>query len=96
MFADTLVLEQTADTLVKSPFVTKKRGLVERASINTFHIQCRILNWLIQIPMGVTYYISHIFHNAPRLYHDRTVRDVPEVVGFRSGFLATGQVWLHR
>jgi hypothetical protein len=93
---DTLALEQTADTLVESPFVTKERGLLERTLINTFYIQCRFLNWLIQIPMGVTYFISHSFHNAPRLYHDRTVRDIPEVIGFRSGFLATGQVSLHR
>ena len=30
------------------------------------------------------------FHNAPKLYHDPTVNDIPQVISIRSGFREAG------
>ncbi|PLB37140.1 putative UDP-glucose,sterol transferase [Aspergillus candidus] len=49
-----------------------------------------ILNWTITIPTDLTLSLSKGFHNAPRLYHDTTVEDLPKVMGWRSGFRAAG------
>lgn len=51
----------------------------------------RLLNWLITIPTDVTLSLSKGFHNAPKLYHDRTVAETPTVMGVRSGFRAAGK-----
>ncbi|KAE8361542.1 hypothetical protein BDV27DRAFT_132880 [Aspergillus caelatus] len=72
-----------------------KRGFLQRTAVNIFYVQCRFLNWLIQIPMGTTYLLAHGLHNIPRLYHDRTVRDTPEIIGFRSGLHAAGKVFIN-
>ncbi|PKX91190.1 putative UDP-glucose,sterol transferase [Aspergillus novofumigatus IBT 16806] len=51
----------------------------------------RLLNWAITIPTDVTLSLSKGFHNAPKLYHDRTVAKTPTVMGVRSGFRAAGK-----
>lgn len=56
----------------------------------------RLLNWLITIPTDVTLSLSKGFHNAPKLYHDRTVAETPTVMGVRSGFRAAGKVGIPR
>jgi hypothetical protein len=52
----------------------------------------RLLNWAITVPTDVTLSLSKGFHNAPKLYHDRTVAKTPTVMGVRSGFRAAGKV----
>lgn len=37
--------------------------------------------------------IAKGFHNAPKLYHDRSVREVEKITGFESGIRAAGKVW---
>ncbi|KAF4169706.1 hypothetical protein CNMCM6936_006865 [Aspergillus lentulus] len=51
----------------------------------------RLLNWVIAIPTDVTLSLSKGFHNAPKLYHDRTVAKTPTVMGVRGGLRAAGK-----
>ncbi|RHZ49379.1 putative UDP-glucose,sterol transferase [Aspergillus thermomutatus] len=51
----------------------------------------RLLNWVITIPTDVTLTLSKGFHNAPKLYHDSTVAEIPTVMGLRGGFRAAGK-----
>ncbi|RLL97413.1 hypothetical protein CFD26_102231 [Aspergillus turcosus] len=51
----------------------------------------RLLNWAITVPTDVTLSLSKGFHNAPKLYHDRTVATIPTVMGVRSGLRAAGK-----
>ncbi|KAF7125572.1 hypothetical protein CNMCM5793_001789 [Aspergillus hiratsukae] len=51
----------------------------------------RLLNWVIMLPTDVTLSLSKGFHNAPKLYHDRTVANTPTVMGVRSGLRAAGK-----
>lgn len=47
---------------------------------------------VIWLPTDFSLGMTRGFHNAPKLYHDRTVIDTPQVVGLRSGFSAAGKV----
>ncbi|THD00187.1 hypothetical protein EYZ11_000378 [Aspergillus tanneri] len=50
-----------------------------------------LLNVGIRIPHDVTLSLSKGFHNAPKLYHDQTVQEIPSVLGMRSGLRAAGK-----
>ncbi|EAU32050.1 predicted protein [Aspergillus terreus NIH2624] len=50
----------------------------------------QVLNWVLLLPTDLTLSLSKGFHNAPKLYHDKTVLDTPKVRGVRSGFRAAG------
>ncbi|KAF9889619.1 hypothetical protein FE257_007127 [Aspergillus nanangensis] len=58
---------------------------------NTSYMGRRVLNWIVQVPMGVTLGLSQGFHDAPRWYGDKTVRELPRVKGLRSGLAAAGK-----
>jgi hypothetical protein len=47
---------------------------------------------IIWLPTDFSLGMARGFHNAPKLYHDTTVIDTPQVVGLRSGFTAAGKV----
>ncbi|KAF7167269.1 hypothetical protein CNMCM5623_000631 [Aspergillus felis] len=51
----------------------------------------RLLDWAITVPTDVTLSLSKGFHNAPKLYNDRTVLQTPTVMGVRGGFRAAGK-----
>lgn len=52
----------------------------------------KLLKTVIWLPTDVTLSLSKGFHNAPKLYNDRTVKATPTVIGFRSGVRAAGTV----
>lgn len=58
----------------------------------TGQVAKHILDWVIMLPGDITLSLSRGFHNAPELYHDRTVTTVPKVIGARSGFHAAREV----
>lgn len=58
----------------------------------TGQVAKHILDWVIMLPGDITLSLSRGFHNAPRLYHDRTVTTVPKVIGAHSGFHAAREV----
>lgn len=50
------------------------------------------LNFLLVLPTDFTLSLSKGFHNAPKLYGDKTVESIPKVIGIKSGFRAAGKV----
>lgn len=52
----------------------------------------KFVNFIIWPPTDLFLSLSKGFHNAPKLYRDPMVQDVPTVIGFRSGFRAAGKV----
>ena len=53
------------------------------------------LNFALILPTDFTLSLSKGFHNAPKLYHDETVKPIPKVVGIKTGFRAAGKVSKH-
>lgn len=47
---------------------------------------------IISVPADLTLSLSKGFHNAPKYYHDTTVRKLPRVDGVQSGLQAAGKV----
>ncbi|KAL4783745.1 hypothetical protein BJX76DRAFT_348307 [Aspergillus varians] len=58
---------------------------------NSSYTGRRVMNWAIEIPSGLTLLLSQGFHDAPRWYHDRTVKDTPVAHDIRSGLKAAGK-----
>lgn len=50
------------------------------------------LNFMLVLPTDLTLSLSKGFHNAPKLYHDDTVKPIPKAMGIKSGFRAAGKV----
>jgi hypothetical protein len=50
------------------------------------------LNFVLVLPTDFTLSLSKGFHNAPKLYHDKTVEPIPRVIGIKSGLRAAGKV----
>ncbi|GAB1200441.1 hypothetical protein APSETT444_009814 [Aspergillus pseudonomiae] len=74
-----------------TPSMVVKRNPLQRVAINSSYLGRRVLNWVVEVPMGVTLLFSQFAHIAPRFYNDETVRELPEVTGIRSGFVAAGK-----
>ena len=79
-----------------TPSMVVKRNPLQNIAVNTSYLGRRVLNWVVEVPMGVTLLFSQFTHNVPRCYNDKTVRELPEVTGVRSGFVAAGKVMLLR
>ena len=73
-------------------FMNRGAASVSNVLINSGYTGRQLLDWIIEIPMSVTFLLCHTFHNAPRFYHDQTVREAPIATGVKSGFVAAGQV----
>lgn len=52
----------------------------------------RVVNIGLKSPMNFALGISKGFHNAPKLYGDKSVREVDKVTGFHSGLKTAGKV----
>ncbi|PTU23545.1 hypothetical protein P175DRAFT_0543946 [Aspergillus ochraceoroseus IBT 24754] len=93
--------KETADTSYTTDsgdgacMAVQKTSTISYMVANTSYTCRRILNLIIEIPMGITLLLSQGFHDAPRWYHDRTVRDTPVVSDVRSGFAAAGKEFRH-
>ncbi|KAK2751038.1 hypothetical protein FQN57_000113 [Myotisia sp. PD_48] len=86
------------------PHSAKKKGLKDpgtvvshppkidmQTAIGTGIAASRLVNIGLAAPMYFTLGISKGFHNAPKLYGDKTVREVEKVTGFHSGLKAAGK-----
>lgn len=58
-------------------------------------IAIKLLDLVLVLPADFTLSLTKGFHNAPKLYHDSTVREIPTVRSIRSGFRAAGSVFIH-
>lgn len=52
----------------------------------------KLVKTIIWLPTDLALSLSKGFHNLPKLYNDRMVKETPKVVGFRSGVRAAGTV----
>lgn len=82
----------TRSSSSKSGQKTEDSGRFSEVGYHTGQVAKHILDWVIMLPGDITLSLSRGFHNAPELYHDRTVTTVPKVIGTRSGFHAAREV----
>lgn len=75
-----------------TPTKSPKVNVLYEASFHGSKMSKKFLRLIIVLPTDVSLSMARGFHNAPKLYHDLTVNDVPQVIGFRSGFRAAGKV----
>jgi hypothetical protein len=52
----------------------------------------RIIGAGLKSPLDFTHGLARGFHNAPKLYGDKTVREADKITGFQSGLVAAGKV----
>lgn len=71
---------------------SKPHGFFGEVGIHGGRMSKRFVNFMIWLPTDVSLSLSKGFHNAPKLYHDSTVKPTPKVHGVRSGFRAAGHV----
>ncbi|KAB8222972.1 hypothetical protein BDV33DRAFT_229054 [Aspergillus novoparasiticus] len=64
---------------------------VPRAAARTEHLAQEVLDIIVIPPMEISLTLSKGFHNAPLVFHDNSVRDIPRATGIRSGLKAAGK-----
>ncbi|KAJ5124951.1 UDP-glucuronosyl/UDP-glucosyltransferase [Penicillium bovifimosum] len=69
---------------------TKPGGAIYEIRTHGSRMSKKLLKTIIWLPTDLTLSLSKGFHNAPKLYHDPMVKDMPKVIGFRSGLSAAG------
>ncbi|KAE8349545.1 hypothetical protein BDV28DRAFT_163518 [Aspergillus coremiiformis] len=80
----TLTRRQTKDQHSSTQVVLAETGY------HTSKFAKQVLNLAIVLPADCILSLTKGFHNAPKLYHDTTVRRIPKVLNVRSGFQAAG------
>lgn len=75
-----------------TPSKPPKFTLLREAALHGSQMSKKILRVIIWVPTDLSLGMTRGFHNAPKLYHDRTVKDVPKVASLRSGIRAAGKV----
>lgn len=86
----TLQLEKTM-TMSGGTEAPKRHNFMTEAASQGSKMSKKLINLLIWLPTDLSLSLSKGFHNAPKLYHDQTVKETPKVIGVRSGFRAAGQ-----
>jgi hypothetical protein len=69
-----------------------KFTILHEAASHGCKMSKKLLKVIIWLPTDLSLSMARGFHNAPKLYHDPTVNDIPQVVSLRSGFKAAGKV----
>ncbi|BCR87280.1 putative UDP-glucose,sterol transferase [Aspergillus chevalieri] len=80
----------TTTTSAKEKRKEKRAEALSDAGYRAGQCAKHVIDWAIMLPGDITLSLSKGFHNAPKLYHDRTVKRFPKVMGIRSGFRAAG------
>ncbi|KAJ5771840.1 CAZyme family GT1 [Penicillium odoratum] len=74
-----------------TPSEPPKYSALNEAAFQGKKASKKMLKLVIWLPTNLSLSMARGFHNAPRLYNDTTVNDVPQVMGLRSGFRAAGK-----
>ncbi|KAJ5564265.1 CAZyme family GT1 [Penicillium frequentans] len=74
-----------------TPSKPPKFSVLHEAAFHGSKASKKMLKLVIWLPTNLSVSMARGFHNAPKLYHDSTVNDVPQVMGLRSGFKAAGK-----
>lgn len=70
----------------------KGHGVIYEIRTHSSRMSKKFLKSILWLPTDLTLSLSKGFHNAPMLYHDEMVKELPKVIGFRSGLAAAGTV----
>lgn len=70
--------------------------VLHEAALHGSKMSKKLMKVIILLPAEFSLGMARGFHNAPKLYHDPTVVDTPQVVGLQSGLSAAGKVRLSR
>lgn len=71
---------------------SKPHKVFSEAAVQGSLMSKKFLNLVIWLPTDLSLSFAKGFHNAPRLYHDPTVKGIPIITGVHSGFRAAGSV----
>ncbi|KAJ6029290.1 CAZyme family GT1 [Penicillium canescens] len=77
-----------------TPSKPPKFPVLHEVALHGSKMSKKLLKIIILLPTDLSLSMARGFHNAPKLYHDSTVTDAPQVVSLRSGFRAAGKVEL--
>lgn len=66
----------------------REHGVIYEIRTHGSRMSKKFLKNILWLPTDLTLSLSKGFHNAPMLYHDQMVKELPKVVGFRSGLTA--------
>ncbi|OKP11765.1 hypothetical protein PENSUB_2631 [Penicillium subrubescens] len=66
--------------------------VLHEAALHGSKMSKKLMKVIIWLPADFSLGMARGFHNAPKLYHDLTVVDTPQVVGLQSGLSAAGKV----
>ncbi|KAE8143446.1 hypothetical protein BDV38DRAFT_67264 [Aspergillus pseudotamarii] len=85
---------EKAKTMSSSMVPSKppKFNIIHEAMFHGSKMSKKLLKCIIWLPTDVSLSMARGFHNAPKLYNDPMVNDIPQVIGLRSGFRAAGKV----
>lgn len=75
-----------------TPSKPPKFTILHEAALHGGQMSKKIVKIVILLPTDVSLGMARGFHNAPKLYSDLTVTDIPQVVSLRTGFRAAGKV----
>jgi len=75
-----------------TPSKPPKFTILQEVGVHGSQMSKKILKVIIWLPTDLSLSMARGFHNAPKLYHDPTVNDIPQVVSIRTGFRAAGKV----
>ncbi|KAE8364928.1 hypothetical protein BDV27DRAFT_127701 [Aspergillus caelatus] len=73
------------------PSKPPKFNIIHEVAFHGSKMSKKLLKCIIWLPTDVSLSMARGFHNAPKLYNDPTVNDIPQVIGLRSGFRAAGK-----
>ncbi|OQD98395.1 hypothetical protein PENSOL_c009G08611 [Penicillium solitum] len=74
-----------------TPSEPPKFTVLHEAAFHGSKMSKKILKVIIWLPTDLSLSMARGFHNAPKLYHDTTVNDVPQVLSLRSGLRVAGK-----
>lgn len=85
---------EKAKTMSSSMTVSKppKFNIIHEAAFHGSKMSKKLLKLIISLPTDVSLSMARGFHNAPKLYNDHMVNDIPQVISLRSGLRAAGKV----
>ncbi|KAJ5153739.1 uncharacterized protein N7500_009178 [Penicillium coprophilum] len=66
----------------------KKKGVTQEIRTHSSRMSMKFLKNILWLPTDLTLSMSKGFHNAPRIYHDQMITELPKVIGIRSGLAA--------
>jgi hypothetical protein len=70
----------------------RKVNILHETAFHGSMMSKKSLRLILWLPTDVSLSMAKGFHNAPKLYNDPTVKDVPQVISVRGGFRAAGKV----